>query len=306
MSARRPPQAAAPEHAAPAAASTPAARVQQAYPGLPASARRLADYVLAHRFEAATLAIDALARKAKVSAASANRFARALGYPGYAAMREDWQRELRPTRSALDKLRAHQQDRAGASAHALMQQALADAGVALAQSAGDLDAVRCEHFAQAVLQGRRIALFADDATAYLAGYAFSVLSYFRDGVQLLGLGGGTYEVFRQLRGYRAGDVLWLLSLPRYSRITVELAEAARARGVTVLALTDNPGAPVAAQSHQALYASATQAVLPVSGVACVAFVEAVCTVVAHRSPQAMGSLKELSQRMARLFTDGAR
>lgn len=302
----RPPAAAKSATTAPAAEAGAAARVQQAYEGLTASARRLADYVLVHRFEAATLAIDALARKARVSVASANRFARALGYPGYAAMRAHWQRELHPGASALDKLRLQQQGQDGASAHHLMQQALADAAAALAQSAADLDPARCERFAQAVLNGRRVALFADDVSAYLAGYAYGVLSYFRAGVDLLALGGGSHEVFRRLDGYGPEDVLWLLSLPRYSRITVELAAAARARGVQVLALTDGPAAPVAALTTEALYAHAGQPVLPVSSVATLAFVEAVCTVVAQRSPQAIERLRQLSRRMQPLFVDAPR
>ena len=50
--------------------------------------RRMGDYVLANLFRAATMRIDELASVVGASVASANRFARALGFDGYPQFRE--------------------------------------------------------------------------------------------------------------------------------------------------------------------------------------------------------------------------
>ncbi|MBW4971827.1 MurR/RpiR family transcriptional regulator, partial [Croceibacter atlanticus] len=59
----------------------------QAYPSLSAAHRQVARFVLDHPLRAATLPVNELADLVGVSVATANRFARAVGYAGYAKFR---------------------------------------------------------------------------------------------------------------------------------------------------------------------------------------------------------------------------
>ena len=56
-----------------------AIRIGRARPTLTRSHQQMADYVMAHPLQAATMPIDELAAAVGVSVATANRFARAIG-----------------------------------------------------------------------------------------------------------------------------------------------------------------------------------------------------------------------------------
>ena len=64
-----------------------AQRIARRLPTLSPSHRQVADWVLAHPLQAATMPIDELAASVGVSVATANRFARALDFEGYAQFR---------------------------------------------------------------------------------------------------------------------------------------------------------------------------------------------------------------------------
>jgi DNA-binding MurR/RpiR family transcriptional regulator len=258
--------------------------------------RQIADYVLAHRFEAATLAIDALARRCEVSVASANRFVRALGYASYASFREHWQGELKPGGSSLDKLVRQQQAPAGAPD--MLRNALQQGGASLQRAGADLDDEQAAALVATLLKAQRVGVFGAEVSAYLAGYFVNYLSLFRGGVDCLpGLGGPT-EPFRKLLGYGPGDVLLVISLPRYSALTLELCGFAAQRGIPVAAITDSPAAPVLRHATQVLYAPAGDTVLPASSLAAMALLEGLCSAVAARSPRLTEELPQLSQAIA--------
>ena len=79
-------------------------RIRQHYAALTASQRQVADHILAHSFEAATLSIDAMAAQCGVSLATMNRFASTLGYASYSSFRNHWQQQLHTGQAPLDKL----------------------------------------------------------------------------------------------------------------------------------------------------------------------------------------------------------
>jgi DNA-binding MurR/RpiR family transcriptional regulator len=70
--------------------------VGKLYPQLSKSHRKTADYVLGNPFRAATMTIDELSEAAGISVATANRFAHALGFDGYASFRAALVSILRP------------------------------------------------------------------------------------------------------------------------------------------------------------------------------------------------------------------
>ena len=62
-------------------------RIAQVLPSLSDAHKRLADYVLAKPFKVAVMTIDEFASACEVSNATANRFVRKLGLPGYPQFR---------------------------------------------------------------------------------------------------------------------------------------------------------------------------------------------------------------------------
>ena len=83
-----------------------AQRIARVLPSLTRSHRRMADWVLAHPLHAAALPIDELAAAVGVSVATANRFARALEFEGYAQFRAALVLGFETALAPVEKLRS--------------------------------------------------------------------------------------------------------------------------------------------------------------------------------------------------------
>src|ERR1700754_1651114 len=86
-----------------------AARIAAAMPTLTPIHQRMGEYVQANLFRAATMRIDELASVVGASVASANRFARALGFDGYPQFREALVRGFEATLAPVERLRSAQE-----------------------------------------------------------------------------------------------------------------------------------------------------------------------------------------------------
>ncbi len=118
-----------------------AQRIAQAMPTLTESHRRVADYVLAHPLQVATLPIDELAATAGVSLATANRFARALGFDGYPQFRAALVLGFESTLAPVERLRSKLER--PASVGAVFDSALAEIERNLAATRQSLDPEAC-------------------------------------------------------------------------------------------------------------------------------------------------------------------
>src|ERR1700759_223897 len=86
-----------------------ATRIAAAMPTLTPIHRRMGEYVLANLFRAATMRIDELASVVGASVATANRFARALGFDGYPQFRDALVRVFEATLAPVERLRNAQE-----------------------------------------------------------------------------------------------------------------------------------------------------------------------------------------------------
>ncbi|MFP3560277.1 MurR/RpiR family transcriptional regulator, partial [Paraburkholderia sp. SIMBA_049] len=86
-----------------------AERIASAMPRMTPIHRRMGEFVLANPFRAATMRIDELAQAVNASIATANRFAKALGFDGYPAMRAALVRGFEATLGPVERLRSAQE-----------------------------------------------------------------------------------------------------------------------------------------------------------------------------------------------------
>lgn len=285
--------------------ATAVERVRAHYGALTSGHRQVADYLLGHQFEAATLSIDAMARQCGVSVTSMNRFASSLGYAGYSSFRAHWQQLLQaPAAFApLDKL---QQQRATPTPAAQRLHTALHAGSAQLQAAAALlDPQALQAITQQLVQAQHVAVLGSDVSAYLAGYFVSYASLFRGHVDNISSLGGASEAQRRVLALTPDDVLIAMSLPRYSELTVDLCALAHERGVPVIAITDSPAAPIAAFAQHLLIAPAQHPMLPASGVVMMGLLEGLCTMLAAASPRSPDEMLRLSQGAARFHIDTA-
>ena len=267
-----------------------AQRIARVLPTLTRSHRQMADYVLDHPLQAATMPIDELAATVGVSVATANRFARALEFDGYPQFRAALVLGFETTLAPVEKLRS--QLRSPATAADVFASALEENQRNIELTRKLLDAQSCEQAVDAILGARRIYILGFGSSSWLGGLLHRSLGLYCDNVQLLASMEGASHAARCLARLEPTDLLIAIAYPRYIADTVLLARRAREAGVPVLALTDRVTSPLAPLASCALYAHAESQYFPSSETTVLALIEALCSAVAHR---AKGSVKAATQ-----------
>ncbi|KQR62609.1 MurR/RpiR family transcriptional regulator [Acidovorax sp. Leaf160] len=281
-----------------------AIRIGRARHQLTPSHQQMADYVLAHPLQAATMPIDELAGAVGVSIATANRFARAIGLEGYPMLRAELVKGFEAMLAPIEKMRIKLEK--PTSIQEVFAAALEESQRNIAATRDALDPAACEQAVQALLGARRIYLAGYGASGWLAGLLQRGLDAYCDNVHLLaGVGGASYGA-RLLPRMGEGDVLVAISYPRYLTDTVLLAQGAFERGVKVLALTDGPHAPILPFAHVCLFAQTENQYAANSESSALALIEALTSAVAHQSKESVLTAARMTEAVLPWLHDSAR
>jgi DNA-binding MurR/RpiR family transcriptional regulator len=205
--------------------------------------RRIAHYLVENALDAGYLSAAEVADMAGVSQPSVTRFAMALGYPGFPALR----RELRSLGSSPPS-QAH--------THNAMQRAVraeAQRLVRLENDLGDLTTVT--EAAALLVRSRPLPVVGLRAAAPLAAYFGYFAAKVHPDVRVLDAGGtGLLDRLDQARAAGAGAMLAIV-LPRYPREVLDAIREAKRAGLAVVAITDSAVSPVAESADVVLPAA---------------------------------------------------
>jgi DNA-binding MurR/RpiR family transcriptional regulator len=195
--------------------------------------RRIAHCLVEHAAKAAYLSAAEVADLAGVSQPSVTRFAMALGYEGYPALRRQL-RELTGDAPEPDTERNPLQTAVLAEAEHLAR---------LHDQLARLDDVR--RAAELLVASRPLPVLGLRAAAPLAGYFGYFAAKVHPDVRVLDTG-GTSLLDRLDQARAAGaDAMLAVVLPRYPRESLEAIGEARRAGLKVVAITDSAVSPVA-------------------------------------------------------------
>ncbi|QCP52556.1 MurR/RpiR family transcriptional regulator [Trinickia violacea] len=278
---------------APPVEQTISARISAAMPSLTPIHRRMGEYVQANLFRAATMRIDELANATGASVASANRFARALGFEGYPAFRDALVRGFEATLAPVERLRSAQESPAGGGEllDASLEQTIAN----LHATQRAIDAASAEAAVEAILAARRVFVLGYGSSAFLAGLMEHGLAPYHENVESLALAGGPTHAARRLFNASADDLVIAIAFPRYVDDTIALASRAAGLGARVLALTDSVDSPLAQFAHLALYVRAERRLAANCDASVLAVIEALCDAVAHRTKRSAKAAAEMTE-----------
>ncbi|WP_083745589.1 MurR/RpiR family transcriptional regulator [Variovorax sp. KK3] len=277
----------------PAHAVTVPQRIAQALPQLTRSHRQVADYVLERPLQVATLPIDELAAMAGVSVATANRFARALGFDGYASFRAELVRGFEPLVAPVERLRGNLAN--PSTVAEVFAMSLEESQRNIESTRHALSPASCEAAVERVLGARTVFVAGFGASAWLAGLLHHGLDAYCADVRLLPSMSGVTHGARALSRGGPRDLLVALTFPRYLTDTLALTQIARKQGVGVLALTDRPSSPLAPLADITLYAQTETRFRPNCETSVLALVEALTSAVALRAPGAFQAASKVVQ-----------
>lgn len=251
----------------------------------------MADYVLSHPLLVATQPIDELAAALHVSVATANRFARALGFDGYPQFRAALVLGFENALAPVEKLRNRLESPATAVDVFVSSLSNIQRNIGLTQQA--LDAQSCEQAVNAILSAKRIRIIGFGASSWLGGLLQRELDSQCNDVQSLANLEGSSFAARMLSRLQPSDLVIAITFPRYSADTVFLAQRACDAGVPVLALTDRVTSPLARLARVSLYVQTESEYFSNCEASALALIEALCSAVAHQNKRS--SIKAATQ-----------
>lgn len=256
-------------------------RITRSMPALSRSHRRLAEYALAYPLRVAMMPVDEFARQCGVSAATANRFAHALGLSNYPQFRTGLARGFEAALEPVERLRLNQDSAAGAAE--IFAASLYEDQRNAERTCQTLDAETCERAVQAILDAKRIFILGFGSSGFLAGLLQRGLSLHCEVVTSVAGPGGASHAALLLSRLDAGDLVVAISFPRYLKDTVALVEAAKRQHARILALTDRATSPLGQLADVCLCVHSKRQLLPSSDTAVLGVIEALASAVAHRT-----------------------
>jgi DNA-binding MurR/RpiR family transcriptional regulator len=235
------------------------ATLQARKPSLSRRLQQVAHYLLNNPEDAAIFTIVEIARRAGVPPSAITRFAKELGFDGFAGLQAMFkQRLLGPRMSYADRLKAVNRDFAPSAApgdlgdpHHVAETFIQAAFDALLRLREDVADAALTPFVDALQEAKSIHIAAARGAFGVGSYTYYGLSRIGKRAFLLdNLGAMRAE---QLAAMDADDALLVITFDDYTPETVELAKMAHAAGRMVLAITDNELSPVVPLASHVLY-----------------------------------------------------
>lgn len=257
------------------------------------SHRQIAEYVLEQPLKVAAMPIDELAAKVGVSVATANRFARALGFEGYAQFRASLVLGFESALAPVERLRSKLEH--SADAVDVLAATLAEMIRNIERTRDGLDAAECARAVKAVLGAKRVFVIGFGSSSWLGGLLARNLELYCENVQLLSSVEGSSYAARAIHRLKPGDLAIAIAFPRYLSDTVLLARRAHEAGAELLALTDGASSPLAALADIALYASTDSQYYANSEASVLALIEALSSAVAHASEHSVKAAAQVAE-----------
>jgi len=260
---------------------------------LPPQQRAVADYLVHHLEEVPFLAVPELADLTEASEATIVRFAQSLGFRGY----RDLKIELLQLPNNRATPRPQQEPSAPDSPRNLLL-SVARLETENIRATVVLNPVESlERAADALRNADHTYVFGMGVSAPVAAMARYMLT--QVGVRCTALSADFTSPAEQLFVMRASDLLLVVSLPPYSRQTLDMLKVARDRGATAIAITDSLSSPAASLATSTLLVRTHNMLLTNAVGAIIVLLNGIATqfAVRHRE-HSLDALAHMSKMMA--------
>ena len=220
---------------------------------LPRRLRGIADALLEADDAMSLLTAAELSARLEVPPSALIRFAKALGYPGFAPMQKILRgRLLGDETSYRERARALAPPNGGRDDIGYVFEAFASANRGAIDAARQrIDLKALARIVQALKAARTVGVAGQKRAFPLAAYLFYGLARLDVPCLLVdGLGG---MADRQAAVLGESDVLVVVTFAPYAPEMIELAGSLAGRGVRVVAITDAPDSPVAAHAEECVF-----------------------------------------------------
>jgi DNA-binding MurR/RpiR family transcriptional regulator len=268
-----------------------ATRVTLAGGELTANDIRVTQYLHDHLEQLPFLAADEVAAAVGVSRAAVVRLARKLGYPAFAALRDDARRQFHEMQSS--PLARFSSSAADSSPGAEKSRRKFEADAANLQATWAIIAERLEPAAGDLARARHVFVAGNRNSYGLAAYFHRLLRGVRGRCYLLDPGFPD-----EVADLTPDDVLLIVLFQRYSAVSVRMLDWAARAGATTIAVTDSQSQPFLQDVTHLLAVVTGSPLLYQSMVAALAVLEALAEGAADTMPAEAARLLVVKEQLA--------
>ena len=250
----------------------------------------IANYINDNYDKAAYMTAAKLGSVVNVSESTVVRFAIELGFDGYPDLQHALQELVRTSLTSVQRMEVTN-SRIG-DGDVLTSVLLSDAD----KIRHTLDAIDKDDFDKAVekiIGAKTIYIMGMRSSATLAGFLNHNLRMIFDNIKLVDTT-SVSEMFEEVMGMGADDVLVAISFPRYSKRIINAVDYAKHVGTNVIAITDSKMSPIAQNANEKLIAKSDMVSFVDSLVAPLSIVNAIVVAVARKKQD------ELTVRLRKL------
>lgn len=260
--------------------------IESQYPSLSKSQKRIADYYLHNYDQAVFMTAKKLALKLSTSESTVVRFAVTIGYEGFPQLQEHLRDSIKNVMTTKQRLVTKKEPRS--LTDNIRNSFVRD----LQDIRSTLESVNfknIEQIARKLMDARRVIVIGNRSSKIIADYLVYYLNFFHQDVQAAHH--GVNEIFEQIHQLTTDDIVVIVSFPRYTKRTLEVADFVHASGIPIVAITDAPDAPVVQYASYELFASYSFDSFIDSHVSSMSMVNALITAIAYEN------LEEATQRL---------
>jgi DNA-binding MurR/RpiR family transcriptional regulator len=225
-------------------------RVNKNYPKMSKGHKKIADYITENYAKAAFLTAARLGEITGVSESTVVRFAFELGFDGYPEMIQAVRDYTGSKLTTVERISV-MNDRLGADD--AFEKILSMDIDKLKKTLETADKTEFLSAVDKLCAAKNIYVIGARSAAVLARYAAFYFNMMFESVKLVHTT-STSEMFEQILGIGASDVMIGMTFPRYSKHTVNAMKFAKDSGARVIGLTDSNASPIAEFSDNILIA----------------------------------------------------
>lgn len=214
--------------------------LQEKMPEFSKGQRRLAQFIMESYDKAAFMTANRLGKAVGVSESTVVRFAVELGYNGFPDMQKAMQEMVVNRLTSVQRIEVANDRIGDQDIVSTVLQADIDK---LRQTGETVDRKEFQAAVNAILKARRVYILGVRSAATLANFLGYYLNYMFRNVHIV-TASGAGEMFEQIVGVGAEDVVIAFSFPRYSVSTAKGAQYCRSTGATVIGVTDSRLSPL--------------------------------------------------------------
>lgn len=215
--------------------------MKEKYKTMSKGQKLLANYTMENYPKVAFMTASKLGETVGVSESTVVRFANALGFSGYPKFQDDLQELIKTKLTTVERVEMANRDYSTDSK--ILENVLKADIDNIKETLDTLEKKSYEKAVNTIISAKKLYIMGLRSSIYVAKYLGYYLNYILDDVIIVRMDMG--EPVEQMIKLGEGDVLIVISFPRYSKKTLQVAEFAKERGAKVIALTDSYNAPTA-------------------------------------------------------------